>query len=62
MAHCVIVFDIHTFVRLLTDAQEAKEWPVGQAGVMDFTSTVSVVPNTFPYEDCSGVECIGSLL
>ena len=48
MAYCVIVFDIH--------------WPVGQAGVMDFTSTVSVVPNTFPYEDCSGVECIGSLL
>ena len=45
----------------LTGAQEAKEWLVGQAGGRDFTSTVSVVPNTFPYEDCSGEQCIGSL-
>ena len=41
---------------------DGKQWPVGEEGVMDFTTTVSVVPNTFPYPDCSGEECYGQLL
>ena len=39
-----------------------RDWPVGKTGVMDFTTTVSVVPNNFPYPDCSGAECYGNLL
>ena len=38
------------------------EWPLGHEGVMDFTTTVSVVPNDFPYPDCFGEECMGTLL
>ena len=38
------------------------EWPLGHEGVMDFTTTVSVVPNDFPFPDCFGEECMGKLL
>jgi hypothetical protein len=31
-------------------------------GRLEFTTEVSVWPNTFPYEDCSGVDCKGTLL
>jgi PhoPQ-activated pathogenicity-related protein len=31
-------------------------------GRLDFTTEVSVWPNTFPYPDCSGAECKGTLL
>jgi len=46
----------------ISSTEDGKEWPIGQSGVMDFTTTVSVVPNTFPYEDCNGIECYGTLL
>lgn len=41
---------------------EEREWPVGDVGVMDLSTTVSVVPNTFPYPDCSGQDCLATLL
>jgi hypothetical protein len=32
-------------------------FPHDFGGFMEFTTEVSVWPNTFPYPDCSGVEC-----
>lgn len=37
-------------------------FPKDLAGRLEFTTEVSVWPNTFPYEDCSGVGCTGTLL
>lgn len=37
-------------------------WPVLEPGCLDFTTQVSVWPNTFPFEECFGVECYGTLL
>ncbi len=31
-------------------------------GSFEFTTGVSVVPDVFPYEDCSGADCLGSLI
>ena len=45
-----------------TTTGPSKEWPAGQVGVMDLSTTVSVVPNTFPYQDCTGQECLATLL
>ena len=39
-----------------------KDWPIGLDGVMDFTTTVSVLPNSFPYPDCQGEDCYGTLV
>ena len=45
-----------------TTTGPSKEWPAGQVGVMDLSTTVSVVPNTFPYQDCTGQDCLATLL
>jgi PhoPQ-activated pathogenicity-related protein len=37
-------------------------WPFDPPGCMDFTTEVSIWPNTFPYEECTGEECYGTLL
>ena len=37
-------------------------WPYSPAGVIDFTTEVSIVPDTFPYEDCYLESCHGELL
>ena len=31
-------------------------------GSMEFSTTVSVIPDVFPYPDCQGQECLGSLV
>lgn len=31
-------------------------------GMLYFTTQVSVWPNTFPYKDCSGADCYGTLV
>ena len=49
------------YVRLSFSAG-TRDWSVGKTGVMDFTTTVSVVPNNFPHPDCNGDECLGTLL
>ena len=36
--------------------------PKDMPGMLEFTTEVSVWPNTFPYEDCVGTECYGTLL
>jgi len=40
----------------------SKGWPVALPGSLEFTTTVSVVPDEFPYMDCTGNGCLGSLL
>lgn len=37
-------------------------WPVNKPGCLDFTTEVSIWPDTFPFEECFGVDCYGSLL
>ncbi len=37
-------------------------YPVTPPGVLEFTSRGSVVPNTFPYDDCTQEGCIGELV
>lgn len=37
-------------------------WPDDAQGALDFTTEVSIWPNTFPFEACSGAECYGTLL
>lgn len=36
--------------------------PHDLGGFLEFTSEVSVFPQTFPYEDCSGASCKGTLV
>lgn len=37
-------------------------WPVNSPGSLDMTTEVSIWPNTFPFEECSGEGCYGTLL
>ena len=37
-------------------------WPVLPSGVLEWTSQVSVVPNTYPFDDCHGSGCQGKLV
>ncbi len=37
-------------------------WPQTPAGVFEFTSRGSIVPNTYPYDDCTQEGCIGELV
>lgn len=39
-----------------------SSWPYTEPGNLEFTTEVSIWPNTFPYSDCSGAECYGTLL
>ena len=40
----------------------AFPWPKDMPGRLEFTTEVSVIPNTFPYEDCEGEGCAGELV
>jgi len=42
--------------------QKVSGLPYDKPGQLEFTTEVSVWPNTFPYEDCSGETCAGYLL
>ena len=37
-------------------------WPAGRDGILEFTTSISIVPNTFPYDECEGAECLGDLV
>ena len=37
-------------------------WPVLGKQTFEFTSEVSIVPNTFPFPDCAGANCSGHLV
>lgn len=44
-----------------TTVKRVGDWPVDR-GLLDFTTQVGIVPNTFPFEDCTGEECMGTLV
>lgn len=37
-------------------------WPIGHDGYFEFTSEVSIIPQTFPFPPCKGDACRGQLL
>jgi len=41
---------------------ETLDWPLGHVGVFEFTSAVSIVPDTFPHDQCEGEQCLGTLV
>jgi len=41
---------------------ETLDWPLGHDGVFEFTSAVSIVPDTFPHDQCEGEQCLGTLV
>jgi len=44
------------------EAPQPKGWPFGDDGTFEFTTSISIVPDTFPHEDCSGAGCMGTLV
>jgi len=39
-----------------------RGWPTGEDGIYEFSTSVSIVPTTFPFEKCSGEDCYGKLV
>ena len=43
-----------------------RGWPLGEEGVLEFTTTVSIIhrngTDVFPYEECHGADCLGSIV
>ena len=37
-------------------------WPIDSPGALDFTTEVSIWPDTFPFEECFGDDCYGTML
>jgi len=48
--------------RFFKAADSLHTWPRTYPGQLDFTTEVSVWPNTFPFEDCHDEGCYGTLL
>jgi len=42
--------------------KDVQGWPIGHDGTYEFTTEVSIVPDTFPYEDCYAESCYSHLL
>ena len=40
----------------------SRGYPWGHDGTFEFTSAVSIVPDTFPAEECQDLDCLGSLV
>ena len=38
------------------------DWPIGRDGDFEFTTEVSILPQTFPFPDCHGPSCRGKLV
>lgn len=51
-----------TFAKSFISPATLYQWPVDRPGCLEFTTEVSVWPNTFPYEDCHGEGCYGVLI
>ena len=45
-----------------TTSYDSHGWPTGKDGILEFTTSVSIVPDTFPFPECSGYECLGGLV
>lgn len=53
------------YARYITGENKGREGsgiPAVLPGRLDFTTEVSVWPNTFPYADCNAADCYGTLL
>jgi len=44
------------------DHRGNKFLPIDKPGRLEFTTEVSIVPNTFPYPECAGAACDGPLV
>lgn len=42
--------------------KEVLGWPIGSPKVWETTTSISIIPQTFPFEDCSGEACQGVLV
>jgi hypothetical protein len=51
-----------TFEKPSTPPAGLGAWPVNEPGCLDFTTEVSIWPDTFPFEECYGTGCYGTLL
>ena len=63
--YVAFLIDIKYAARPGTEDAEMMELggiPTDLPGRLEFTSEVSIVPNTHPYEDCEGAGCRGSLV
>ena len=43
-------------------SQHQYGWPLGHDGTFEFTSAISIVPDTFPVDECQKEECLGTLV
>jgi len=53
------------FVDLQFEGPEPSQqhgWPLGHDGTFEFTTAVSIVPDTFPVDECQNEECLGTLV
>ncbi len=39
-----------------------RQWPFTKPGILEFTSRASIVPNNYPYEDCSQDSCMAPIV
>lgn len=46
----------------VTEGRRRLDWPISQDGRYQATTTVSIIPQTFPYPDCHGEGCLGVLV
>jgi hypothetical protein len=51
-----------TFEKNSAQPGKLGTWPVDEPGCLDFTTEVSIWPDTFPFEECLGNDCYGTLL
>ena len=49
----------------VNEVQEGRrrlDWPISQDGHYQATTTVSIIPKTFPFADCHDDGCLGTLV
>ena len=43
-----------------------RGWPFGEDAILEFTSLMSIVhrngTNVYPYDECSGEQCLGKII
>ena len=44
------------------DVQAPADWPISSDGRYQMTTTVSIIPQTYPFPDCHGESCRGKLV
>ena len=65
-AEILKVFPVGGAYRSTNTTQAGRGWPLGEEGVLEFTTTVSIIhrngTDVFPYEECHGADCLGSIV